>query len=105
MKKHHYIVILVSLLFSSCITIERTVEQVHSFEISGMMHHATHGGGCWQFIGDDGDTYEITGIKVISLLKEGLHAQLLVRGPIDVGSVCEVDQVVEIVEIIKTYIE
>ena len=68
-----------------------------------MMHFAPVEGGCWQFIGDNGKTYELTGSRVVVLLREGLHADLVVRGPLDLASVCQVGDVVEILEIIRTY--
>lgn len=68
-----------------------------------MMHFASAEGGCWQFIGNDGETYELTGARVVLLLREGLQADLVVRGPLDLGTVCQVGQVVEIIEIIRTY--
>lgn len=80
----------------------RTVDVLHSFELSGYMHFAPVEGGCWQFISDSGERYEITGKKVFSLLKEGRRAELLVRGPLQVASICQVGQVVELIEIIKT---
>ncbi|MBI5214648.1 MAG: hypothetical protein HY960_02740 [Ignavibacteriae bacterium] len=87
----------------SCLSVQRTVDQIESFELSGMMHYTSVEGGCWQFIGNDGETYELTGSRVVILLREGLRADLVVRGPLDLASVCQVGEVVEILEIIRTY--
>ncbi len=76
---------------------------MRAFDLTGMMHFSTVEGGCWQFIGNDGETYELTGARVVSLLREGLYADLVVRGPLDLGTNCQVGQVVEIIEIIRTY--
>ena len=97
--------LLLSSLFvvSSCVTVERTTIDIRSFELTGMMHLAPVEGGCWQFIGDNGETYELTGAKVVSLLREGLRADLVVRGPLNLASVCHVGKVVELIEISRTY--
>ncbi len=91
------------LIFSSCVSVERTIIEIHSFQLTGIMHLTTSQGGCWVFIGDDSETYELTGAKVVGLLREGLRADLIVRGPLEIASVCNVGQVVELIEISRTY--
>ncbi|TAK60168.1 MAG: hypothetical protein EPO24_06945 [Bacteroidetes bacterium] len=98
-------VLLLALQFPSCVTIERTVDEVKSFQISGIMHRTNVEGGCWQFIGDDAETYELTGMKVVLLLREGIRADIVVRGPLDLASNCRVGAVVELIEILRTYYE
>ncbi len=92
-------IICFSIAFSGCIGMEKTVVEVHSFEINGTMHYINEKGGCWQFIENNGITYELTGAKIVHLLQEGLRANLIVRGPLRLPTVCHTGIIVEILEI------
>jgi len=78
------------------------VVEVHSFEINGTMHYINENGGCWQFIENNGELYELTGAKVVHILQEGLRANLIVRGPLRLPTVCHVGKIVELLEIQRT---
>ena len=56
--------------------------------------------GCWQFVGDDGENYEIIGEKARELCIEGLRVRIVVQ-PLSgrMASTCMVGTLVELVRI------
>ena len=94
-------IILCSLTLLSCTSVERTVVDVKSFQLAGVMHYNPVEGGCWQFLADNGETYELTGEKVLSVLRDGLRLEIMVRGPLHIGTVCQTGKVVELLQIIR----
>ncbi len=73
-----------------------------TYRLSGVMH-ATHlEGGCWQFIAENGQTYDLAGDEIGPLLHDGLHAELLVRDASGMASICMSGKIVIVVKIISS---
>jgi hypothetical protein len=91
--------LLVALLvfFSACASTKQY--PAGSFTIDGVMHHTNVEGGCWVFKARDGQSYELTGDAAKDLLREGLRAEIVVKGRRDLKSICMVGKIVEVLEI------
>lgn len=64
---------------------------------------ATHlEGGCWQFLADNGQTYDLQGNEIDPLLHDGLRAEILVRDATGQSSICMTGKIVVVIRIIST---
>jgi hypothetical protein len=87
---------------ASCVAAEHASKYPDdAFIISGIMNYLEVEGGCWQFIDEDGETYEIVGLNVAPLLVNGQKAEIVVREIPGVASICMVGKMVELLEIIQ----
>ncbi len=71
-----------------------------TYEISGKMEKTLLEGGCWKFVGDDGQQYELFGEKSQRLLKDGMRARLVVKTSRGVSSICMVGKPVDVIDIL-----
>lgn len=67
-----------------------------TMQFSGVEH------GCWQFVTPDGESYELMGDNLSSLLHEKLQAEIIVREVPDMMSVCMTGKIVELLHIVHT---
>ncbi len=68
-----------------------------TFTVHGTMHFVDVEGGCWQFVSDGGFPYEPIGGPP-ELYQDGACGALTGYTPCNVGSFCQVGQVVQVVE-------
>lgn len=68
--------------------------------LTGTMRFLDIEGGCWQFVADDGKTYELVGRAIQSILEDGLKVSIEIRPAGSLGSTCMAGEVVEVVKIL-----
>jgi hypothetical protein len=102
MLKYCFFSFVILAVFSSCSSTEHASKyQSDSIVISGVMLYLELEGGCWQFMDENGETYEIVGLNIAQLQIDGQRAEIVVREVPDVASICMVGKIVELVEIIQ----
>lgn len=90
-------------IFHCCKAPERTGKfERGQFEVTGTMHKIPVEQGCWQFTGDDGKKYELSGEGMKDILVEGARARILVRELSDRATICMTGKLVEVISILET---
>ena len=95
-----------AVLIQACAPSSPTVTEKYgkdALRIKGTMQYEHIEGGCWQFVGDDGVAYELTGPGLTPLHRDGLRAEIIVRPARNAATVCMVGKTVELLEIIKIF--
>ena len=94
--------ITIALIINSCGASHDVYEfQGEAFRLTGSMEYIDIEGGCWQFVGEDGNNYELVGPRVSSLFQDGVKAELVVRSLRNISSICMVGDPVLLLEIIE----
>lgn len=75
-----------------------SVDDPDAFVIDGTVRFLSIEGGCWGIFGDDGVTYEPTGIPR-DFLVDGLRVRAAVKLRNDLGSYCMIGRIVEVLDI------
>lgn len=71
--------------------------------VQGKVKASQVGVGCWQFVGDDGNNYELRkGQAPTTLFVDGTRATLVLRRRADLMSTCQVGQIVDVVRVEPT---
>lgn len=84
--------------------VTKTYEE-NAILLTGIMQYLDVEEGCWQFITDDGEAYEIVGINVAPLHVHGLKAEIVVRVIPNIVSICMVGKTAQLLEIVHIYEE
>lgn len=96
------ILVIITIFLSSCSGLEQTQNYPDdAFIINGIMNYLEVEGGCWQFMSEEGETYEIVGLNVAPLRVNGQRAEIVVREIPGVMSVCMVGKMVELLDIVQ----
>jgi hypothetical protein len=87
-------------ILSSCATVDMSQYEPGAFILKGMMNHLEVEGGCWQFVTEEGKSFEISGELFIDRFKHNSYAELVVHPTDDESSICMVGKLVEVLDII-----
>ncbi|MBA4311351.1 MAG: hypothetical protein C0417_01855 [Chlorobiaceae bacterium] len=88
------------MLQSSCATVDMSQYEPGAFIIKGSIKYLEVEGGCWQFLSEDGKTFEISSDIFIDRFKNNSYAELVVHFVEDASSICMVGKLVEVLDII-----
>lgn len=102
MMKQYFLFSLLAIVVLGCASTERVGNYPEdAFIINGIMNYLEVEGGCWQFVDEDGESYEIVGLNVAQLQINGLRAEIVVREIPGVASICMVGKMVELLDIVQ----
>ena len=77
---------------------EVSVDDPDAFIIDGTIRFMNVEGGCWGILGDDGVSYEPTGIPR-EFLEDGLRVRAALKLRKDLASICMIGKIVEVLDI------